>query len=66
MSHTLLALSHLGTPSFGRSDIYARPDVYDMEYEGADNLDARFSLACFRLSARAACWGSRVARAASD
>ena len=25
-----------------RSDIYARPDVYDMEYEGAGNNDARF------------------------
>jgi trans-aconitate methyltransferase len=25
-----------------RSDIYARPDVYDMEYEGASNHDARF------------------------
>src|SRR5262245_31622710 len=25
-----------------RSDIYARPDVYDMEYAGAANHDARF------------------------
>src|SRR6476659_9170651 len=25
-----------------RSDIYARPDVYDMEYEGASNQDAHF------------------------
>src|SRR5215470_17441985 len=25
-----------------RSDIYARPDLYDMEYEGASNEDARF------------------------
>ena len=25
-----------------RSDIYARPDLYDMEYEGATNHDARF------------------------
>jgi hypothetical protein len=25
-----------------RSDIYARPDVYDMEYQGASNHDARF------------------------
>ncbi len=25
-----------------RADIYARPDVYDMEYEGASNHDARF------------------------
>src|SRR5262249_42162140 len=26
----------------GRSDIYARPDLYDMEYEGASNEDAHF------------------------
>jgi SAM-dependent methyltransferase len=25
-----------------RADIYARPDLYDMEYEGANNHDARF------------------------
>jgi SAM-dependent methyltransferase len=25
-----------------RSDIYARPDLYDMEYEGASNQDAQF------------------------
>src|SRR5262245_1064534 len=25
-----------------RSEIYARPDVYDMEYAGADNQDAEF------------------------
>ena len=25
-----------------RTDIYTRPDVYDMEYEGASNEDARF------------------------
>jgi SAM-dependent methyltransferase len=25
-----------------RSDVYARPDVYDMEYEGAGNEDVRF------------------------
>lgn len=25
-----------------RSEIYARPDVYDMEYEGSENDDARF------------------------
>ena len=24
-----------------RSDVYARPDIYDMEYEGAGNHDAR-------------------------
>jgi tRNA1(Val) A37 N6-methylase TrmN6 len=33
-----------------RTDIYARPDVYDMEYEGASNHDARFFA---RLVARA-------------
>jgi hypothetical protein len=31
-------LRGISTPS----DIYARPDVYDMEYEGASNHDARF------------------------
>ena len=31
----------LGTGT-SRSDVYARPDVYDMEYEGASNHDARF------------------------
>jgi ubiquinone/menaquinone biosynthesis C-methylase UbiE len=25
-----------------RADVYARPDIYDMEYDGADNCDARF------------------------
>src|SRR5262245_10650089 len=25
-----------------RSDIYARPDLYDMEYEGASNEDTHF------------------------
>ena len=25
-----------------RTDVYARPDVYDMEYEGASNHDAHF------------------------
>jgi ubiquinone/menaquinone biosynthesis C-methylase UbiE len=25
-----------------RADIYARPDLYDMEYEGASNYDAQF------------------------
>jgi ubiquinone/menaquinone biosynthesis C-methylase UbiE len=25
-----------------RSDVYGRPDIYDMEYEGASNDDARF------------------------
>jgi SAM-dependent methyltransferase len=32
----------LGAGRFTRSDVYARPDVYDMEYEGASNHDARF------------------------
>jgi SAM-dependent methyltransferase len=31
-----------GTGTSRRSDIYARPDVYDMEHEGASNDDARF------------------------
>jgi ubiquinone/menaquinone biosynthesis C-methylase UbiE len=31
-----------GTGTSTRSDVYARPDVYDMEYEGASNHDARF------------------------
>lgn len=31
-----------GTHVSNRSDIYARPDVYDMEYEGARNEDAHF------------------------
>src|SRR5262245_31836981 len=31
-----------GACSPTRTDIYARPDVYDMEYEGASNHDARF------------------------
>lgn len=31
-----------GTHVFTRSDIYARPDLYDMEYEGASNVDAQF------------------------
>jgi ubiquinone/menaquinone biosynthesis C-methylase UbiE len=30
------------THAAARSDIYARPDLYDMEYEGASNQDARF------------------------
>ena len=34
--------NQLGTGRSTRSDIYARPDVYDMEYEGASNHDARF------------------------
>ncbi|MGH9372659.1 MAG: class I SAM-dependent methyltransferase, partial [Vicinamibacterales bacterium] len=34
--------NQLGTGMSTRSDIYARPDVYDMEYEGASNHDARF------------------------
>src|SRR5262245_741947 len=33
-----------------RSEVYARPDVYDMEYEGASNQDAHFFA---RLLARA-------------
>jgi hypothetical protein len=32
----------LGTHMSTRSDVYARPDVYDIEYEGASNHDARF------------------------
>src|SRR5262249_52233444 len=31
-----------GTRVCSRSDIYARPDLYDMEYEGASNEDAHF------------------------
>jgi hypothetical protein len=31
-----------GTHVSNRSDIHARPDVYDMEYEGASNEDAHF------------------------
>jgi SAM-dependent methyltransferase len=31
-----------GTGRAARSDVYGRPDVYDMEYEGAGNDDARF------------------------
>ena len=30
------------TRASNRSDIYARPDLYDMEYEGASNEDAHF------------------------
>jgi hypothetical protein len=47
-----------------RTDIYARPDLYDMEYEGASNHDAASSLACSRASVRAACWSSRAGRVA--
>ena len=32
----------LGQRTSTRSEVYARPDVYDMEYEGATNHDARF------------------------
>ena len=32
----------LGTRASARSDIYARPDIYDMEYEGCRNEDAHF------------------------
>jgi ubiquinone/menaquinone biosynthesis C-methylase UbiE len=34
--------SSSGTRVSNRSDIYARPDLYDMEYEGSSNEDARF------------------------
>ena len=34
--------NRLDTRPFARSDIYTRPDVYDMEYEGSSNEDARF------------------------
>ena len=34
--------STVGTAMATRSDIYARPDVDDMEYEGAGNHDAHF------------------------
>ena len=34
--------NQVGTAMATRSDIFARPDVYDMEYEGADNQDAHF------------------------
>src|SRR5262245_20801698 len=32
----------LGMGMSTRSDIYTRPDLYDLEYAGADNDDARF------------------------
>ena len=35
-------VNQLGTGVSTRSDIYARPDIYDMEHEGASNHDARF------------------------
>ena len=31
-----------GTATSTRGDIYGRPDVYDMEYEGSSNVDASF------------------------
>ena len=34
--------NQLDTRVFARSDIYTRPDVYDMEYEGSSNEDAHF------------------------
>src|SRR5262249_52429642 len=34
--------NELGTRLSPRSDIYTRPDVYEMEYEGSSNHDARF------------------------
>src|SRR5262245_57596721 len=37
-AHASVAGAISSTPS----TIYARPDVYDLEYEGADNHDARF------------------------
>src|SRR5262245_50605113 len=41
MNHSASASSNW-THGSARSDIYARPDLYDMEYEGASNQDARF------------------------
>ena len=35
-------MSNHASAMAARSEIYARPDVYDMEYEGAGNDDARF------------------------
>src|SRR5262245_13905453 len=35
-------IRHRGAGTSTRSDIYARPDLYDMEYAGASNDDARF------------------------
>ena len=34
--------AQLGTRASSHPDIYTRPDVYDMEYEGSTNNDARF------------------------
>jgi len=42
--------NELGRRASTHSDIYSRPDIYDMEYEGASNQDARFFA---RLLARA-------------
>ena len=35
-------MNELGTGTAIPSDIYIRPDIYDMEYEGASNHDAHF------------------------
>ena len=37
-----IRFDQLDTDVSTESNIYARPDVYDMEYEGASNDDARF------------------------
>lgn len=49
-----------------RSDVYSRPDIYDMEYEGADNLDALFFAGLLQRRdphhvAELACGSGRVA-----
>jgi ubiquinone/menaquinone biosynthesis C-methylase UbiE len=55
----------VGTSLSTRSDVYARPDVYDLEYAGANNNDARFFARLLtRLRARRvlelACGSGRV------
>lgn len=60
------ATANVGAAMSARTDIYARPDIYDMEYEGAENDDAQFFA---RLLARTqprralelACGSGRVA-----
>jgi hypothetical protein len=52
--------SQLGTGVSTRSDIYARPDVYDMESEGASNHDAQF-FARLLARVRLAAWWSWLA-----
>lgn len=42
MEHTLNNHAPVTTARATRSEIYGRPDVYDMEYEGSENDDARF------------------------